>query len=131
MKLKQAEIIAVSFVYCLYPLLSVLCFRMGALFLFPVWFCLQTFLSIANYYMVKKKRCLLLLDIVLALTVIASGYISTYLYTSRVSDDGMSYAIGMLGAVTGALYVMILAAIKWIIRFVRDRAAAKNMDENI
>ena len=128
--LKAIKIILLVIGYCLYPLAAVIGYKSGVA-LFPVAFCFQTLLAMANFRFLEKKRFLLLFDALLVGDVILAHFVQTYLYTTRVSNDPMSYAIGMLGAVTGALYVMILAAIKWIIRFVRDRAAAKNMDENI
>ena len=128
--LKAIKIILLVIGYCLYPLAAVIGYKSGVA-LFPVAFCFQTLLAMANFRFLEKKRFLLLFDALLVGDVILAHFVQTYLYTTRVSNDPMSYAIGMLGAVTGALYVMILATIKWIIRFVRDRAAAKNMDENI
>ena len=107
---KAVKIVLLRSGYCLYPLAAAIGYQSGVA-LFPVAFCFQTLLSMANFRFFEKKCFLLLFDALLVGDVILSHYIQTYLYTTRVSNDPMSYAIGMWGAEAGVVYVFLLSLV--------------------
>lgn len=63
--------------------------------------------------------------------VILAHFVQTYLYTTRVSNDPMSYAIGMWGAEAGVVYVFLLSLVFFIAHWRKSRANSQNKDENI
>lgn len=128
---KRHKVIILFAGYFLYFLLAVSCFKAGAPFLFPIGFCFQTLLAAANYYIFEKKRLLILFDMFLLGDVILSHYIAVRLYTSFVSSDAMSYAVGMWGAAAGVIYVLILSVILAYCRFQSDHTDSENCDKNI
>jgi hypothetical protein len=127
---KAIKIILLVIGYCLYPLAAVIGYKSGVA-LFPVAFCFQTLLSMANFRFFEKKRFLLLFDALLVGDVILAHFVQTYLYTTRVSDDPMSYAIGMWGAEAGVVYVLLLSLVFFIAHWRKSRANSQNKDENI
>ena len=94
---------------CMYILFSFAFFRQGVLLLFPAAFVFQTLLSLANYYMTRRKRTLFFFDCLLVVTVVVSGWLDTWLYTSFVSNDDVSYSVGMFGVYAGVFYVLLLS----------------------
>ena len=127
---KAIKIILLVIGYCLYPLAAVIGYKSGVA-LFPVAFCFQTLLSMANFRFFEKKCFLLLFDALLVGDVILAHFVQTYLYTTRVSNDPMSYSIGMWGAEAGVVYVFLLSLVFFIAHWRKSRANSQNKDENI
>ena len=127
---KTIKIILLVIGYCLYPLAAVIGYKSGVA-LFPVAFCFQTLLSMANFRFFERKCFLLLFDALLVGDVILAHFAQTYLYTTRVSNDPMSYAIGMWGAEAGVVYVFFLSLVFFIAHWKKFRANSQNKDENI
>ena len=111
--------------------LGILLFRIGAswdLTFFPL---MMLGISYVNY-----RSCNIggfcFLQVVFALYTMLMGCVSTYLYTSRVSNDGLSYSIGegltYLGC-AAVLIVMVIGVVLKIIHYWETKQTASFPEE--
>ena len=72
------------------------------------------------------------LQIALALYTVLMGCVTTYLYTSRISNDGLSYAIGELVVYLDCaevLIVMVIGVILKIIHYRKNKQTASSPEQ--
>ena len=106
-----------------------LTYRGGA----PMWgvyLLIQAGTIVLNYYVTQSRRTLALLCVNLTAATGIAHKLSNMLYCSRVSSDGLSYAIGELGMIAGVVIVAVmsvfaLAARGWTRKAPQDGAQGK------
>ena len=88
----------------------------GALFLFPILLILLLLLCIGNYFAAGSLIKLVALSFDLIASTVIGTLIATDNYTTRISSDGMSYAIGFVGADLALLFVLSVSFVTIMIK---------------
>ena len=101
--------------------IAALIYRYGGPVEIPVYAVLIIALSMANLKFAKDWPRLLILSVELVISIAAATALSTYLYTHFISDDGMSYTIGIILLIAGAAVTALIGTVSVIVKAVTDR----------
>lgn len=87
-----------------------------AQYMWPIFIVLQIIFVILNHMVTNNKSALLVLHANLLISTIAANWLFTHLYFTRISSDDETLIVGTAGLVYGAILVVILSMISFLIR---------------
>ena len=88
-------------------------------FFMPVFF----ILTALNYYFSDKTLHYVLIQLYVLVCMVCSGFTSTYLYYTNISNDDMTIGIGIGGVIVASVLIIVTTAVTGIIKAVKKKQA--------